>query len=514
MIWLSAWMNEVRKALVAAALHSLYVEVYMRSARSQCLALLCFLLVVTLILANGFAGVAGKIFAQEDEPDVFRAVEPVGHVLDEILDNYYEYPDLDRVVEGALIGMMNSLDKHSAYIPKKAFEDMKEDTEGEFEGIGVSIALNEHGFIEVVQPIAGSPAAKAGMLAGDIIVAIDGVSTRGIGLTKAAGLIKGRRGTKVLLEVLRRFEEEGQAPKRLEFEIKRGRIPIESVKGARVLDEGIGHLWLGDFKKKTAKEIEGKLKELTDEGMSSLILDLRWNPGGLLTAAKEVCDLFLPKNTLVTYTKERRTGDGSLTEDMRLYTDRSSGPVLPENLPMIILVNKQTASSSEIVTGALQYYERAIILGEKTWGKGSVQTIIPLRRPPGSALRLTTALYYTPAEVTINHEGIKPDVEVVMDQSDQGAVFRQMYEFFAGITRTTPLTGEDAENGEGTAEETVGDVQLERAIEILSEDPVFENLLVKYHKDPSETQVAAAEDADEEAAEEEAAAHEAASGLE
>ncbi|MCX5772192.1 MAG: S41 family peptidase, partial [Candidatus Hydrogenedentes bacterium] len=207
---------------------------------------------------------------------------------------------------------------------------------------------------------------------------------------------------------------------------------------------------------------------------------------------KEVSELFLPKNTLVTYTEGRKVGRSDMTQDMKFYTDRS--PILPDKFPVIILINKQTASSSEIVTGALQYWQHALVVGEETYGKGSVQTIIPLVRPEGSALRLTTALYYTPAGVTIDGEGIKPDVEVAMAEKQQLALLKQMFESMKDDIKKINAQNHGSVSGDKVEETTVEDLQLKRAGELLTEEPQFDRLLAKYHKDTSETQVAASPD--------------------
>ncbi len=462
----------------------------MRTTRYQFAALFCFLATVALIFTNGFAS---RIFAQSEHPDPFEKIEPIGVVLDEIMRNYVREPDLDKVVEGAIGGMMRSLDRHSSYLFPEMYKEMTEDTEGEFEGIGVTIEENvEHGFITVVQPLPGSPAHEAGVRPGDIIAGIDGQETAGMDINDVANLIKGPRGTIVHLTLLRRSDENGEELDTVEVDIKRGRIDVPSVTEYRVLDDGIGYLRLGDFKKNTAEEMVKCLEDMKEQGMRALVLDLRWNPGGLLTSAKEVSELFLPKNTLVTYTKGRETATGSFTENLKLYTERA--PMLPDNFPMVILTNKSTASSSEIVTGALQYWKRAIVIGENTFGKGSVQTIIELPQPENSALRLTTALYYTPAEVTIDGAGIKPDVEAPMSPKDQAKLIEQMHESL----RANPNELRNSQNhgtvtGNEAVEGTMEDVQLQRAVEILQEDSVFENLLKKYHKDIKETQVAAAD---------------------
>lgn len=436
----------------------------MRSTKSHFFTLFAFLVCTVLVLSNGFAN---RVFAAEDQADIYRSIAPIGDVLNEIMENYVEEPEIDEVVEGALVGMMNSLDRHSSYVSAEMLQNMREDHQGEFEGIGISIEQDDEQNIQVVQPIAGSPASREGVRAGDIIVEIEGESAHGMSLSEAAQRIRGPEGTTVELKLLRR-PDNGETAEVLDLEIERGKIPIESVKEARLVEDSIGYIYISDFKSGTAEELREAIGELKDEGMTALILDFRWNPGGLLSASKETTEIFLPQDTLVTYTEGRDSNGEASGNDLRLYTEES--PELPENFPVVILVNGQTASSSEIVTGALQYWARAIVVGEKTYGKGSVQTLIPLRRPENSALRLTTAHYYTPGDVTIDKEGIRPDVEVEMDVETQLGVQRQLHR--------------------DDVEEEAEDVQLQRAIEILQEDDVFDDLLERYHQDPSVTQVA------------------------
>jgi len=460
-----------------------------RTSKSEFIALLCFLVASTLILTNGFAT---RVRAQGDELDIYLKLEPIGVVLDTILTEYYKEPDIDKVVEGALQGMMVALDKHSSFISAEALKELTEDTEGEFDGIGVSIRKDDQDNIVVFQPLPDSPAARVGVRAFDLIRKIDGVSTAGMALPDAAKLIRGPRGTIVLLTIERGYDEEDGEREILEIEVKRGKISLESIKEARVLEGGVGYIRVSDFKKHTADELAKRIRELLDEGMTSLVLDLRWNSGGLLSASKEMCELFLPKNTLVTYTEGRKGKDGKPAQQMKLYTERS--PILPEGFPTIVLINEQTASSAEIVTGALQFWSKALILGQHTYGKGSVQTIIPLKSPENSALRLTTALYYTPAEVTIHNEGIKPDIEVPMDLKQQGKLWEQMYASLENNPDMVNRQNHGSVTGNEVTEDTVEDVQLKRAVETLAEDPLFENLIAKYHKDTSVTQVAASED--------------------
>lgn len=459
----------------------------MRNVRSQFMGLFLFLAAVVLVLSNGFVA---RISAQEDE-DLILKIEPIGVVLHEVLRNYVEEPDTDKLVEGALTGMMNSLDDHSSFVSARVYKELREETEGEFSGIGVQIKLDDDKNIVIFQPILGSPAAKAGLMAGDIIVKIDGETTQGMSIDAAKERIRGESGTVVTLTVFRAFEDSDKRPEFLDIPVTRGRIPMESVIESRVLDGSIGYIRVSDFKQTTAQEIARHLKDLQEKGMKSLVLDLRWNPGGLLSASQEVAQLFLKDKTLVTYTRGRKHPDGSVSEDMTLYT--KGKPVLPLDFPMVVLVNEHTASSSEIVTGALQFHKRALIVGMKTFGKGSVQTIIPLKSPPQSALRLTTALYYTPADVTINKHGILPDVEVPFPMEQWPAFFRQMRDSFESDPSKQHEQNHGTVTGNKLEEGMVEDVQLKRAVEILKEESVWDALINRYHKDVKITQVAAAD---------------------
>lgn len=457
----------------------------MRNSRSEFFTLAGFLVIGLLVLTNGFAG---RISAAPTGVDPFNEIEPIGVVLDEIMKNYVDEPDVDEVVEGALKGMMRALDDNSSYISPDMFREITEDTEGQFEGIGVSIKLDDDENIYVYQPIMDAPAAKAGVRANDYIVEIDGESTQGMTLEEAAKRIKGPRGTEVSIKVVRRNLDDNSM-ETLEFSIKRGRIPLESVSEWRLLEGGIGYIRVTEFRRNTASEIADFVAKLGDQGMKALIVDLRWNPGGLLDAAKDVSDLFLPPDKLVTYTKGRDDGLSRITDNIELFTDRE--PIVSPDMPMVVLTNGLTASSSEIVTGALQFWERALIVGDKTFGKGSVQTIIQLQRPMGAALRLTTAHYYTPARVCIDKQGIIPDVEVPVSWEEMMRLLDQMYRSYENDPDMRNKQNHGTVTGNELGEEGIEDAQLKRAVEILKEESVFEKLIAKYHRDTAETQLEA-----------------------
>lgn len=458
-----------------------------KSHKFEFFALGVFLVGVVLLLTNGFAARLGSPAG----PDVYQEIAPIGDVLAIIQDEYVRDTDIKKTVEGALIGIMSSLDRHSSFITADDLKAMQEDTKGEFEGIGVSIKLGDKEEITVFTPISGSPAQQAGLRPFDIILAIDDISTQGLSLADAADKIRGPRGTQVKLTIGRKIEGKDDLDIK-EFFVKRDKVPLESVKEARLLDGGIGYARVSDFKESTAPDLKLRLEEFLNQGMKAFVLDLRWNPGGLLSASKDVCQLFLPKGSLVVYTKGRNSNDaGTNPDDMKLYTERD--PVLPQGFPIIILVNDQTASSSEIVTGAMQFYQHALILGEKTFGKGSVQTIIPLQKPENTALRLTTALYYTPADVTIDHQGILPDIALDMAIEQERALAEQMYKSYEQDPTKMNAQNHGAVTGAAAAEGLVEDTQLAKAVEVLKQDSVWDNLIKQYHRDVHETQVAAEE---------------------
>jgi carboxyl-terminal processing protease len=343
--------------------------------------------------------------AKEKDPDgeLYEQIELFSNAMTIVRSDYIKEIEPKKLVYGALEGLLSSLDGYSQFMDPDSFKEMEIDTKGEFGGLGVEIGLRD-GILTIIAPIDGTPAAKAGLKAGDKVVKIEGELTRGIKLTEAVKKLRGKPGTKVALTVLR--EGEG---KLLDFTIVRAIIKIKSIKTAKIMTDGIGYIKLVEFQQKTPKELGTKLDKLKKDGMKALVLDLRNNPGGLLDVSYKVADKFLPKGKTVVLLK------GRLPEEEKEY--KSNGKKSFTDFPMVVLVNEGSASASEIVAGAIQDNKRGIILGQKTFGKGSVQTVIPLK--DGSAVRLTTAAYYTPSGRIIKDKGIIPDVEVKLKEAEK-----------------------------------------------------------------------------------------------
>ncbi len=316
-------------------------------------------------------------------------------VLERVRGAYIEEVDEKELLNAAIRGMLYELDPHSAYLTPDQFEDLQTTTTGEFGGLGLEVTM-EDGFVKVVTPIADSPAARAGILAGDLILKIDDTFVKGLSLEEAVEKMRGERGSKVSLSVLSEGEEQPRT-----VVLERDRIKVQSVR-QDTLEPGYGYIRISQFQNNTGMETGKALEKLQGEGtLKGLILDLRNNPGGVLDGAVQVADLFL-NSGLIVYTQGR---DEASRNDYRAHAgDRLQG------LPLVVLVNGGSASASEIVAGALQDQGRAVIVGNRTFGKGSVQTVLPISGD--SALKLTTARYYTPEGRSIQAEGIVPDIKV------------------------------------------------------------------------------------------------------
>ncbi|MCF6189042.1 MAG: S41 family peptidase [Cocleimonas sp.] len=313
--------------------------------------------------------------------------------------DYVEEVDDKKLITDAISGMLTGLDPHSAYLNKAAFADLREGTSGEYGGLGIEVGM-ENGFIKVIAPIDDTPAQKAGLKSGDLIIRLDDKSVKGMSMSDAVKTMRGKAGEPINLLVIR----EGES-KRLKFTIKRAVIVTNSVK-KRMLEAGYGYLRISSFQSKTtssAKEALEKLNAVNKGKLKGLVLDLRDNPGGVLNGAVGISDLFLSKGKIV-YTEGR-------VADALMQYDATPDDLL-DGAPLVVLVNQGSASASEIVAGALQDHKRALIIGRKTFGKGSVQTILPLDET--TAVKLTTARYFTPLGRSIQAKGIEPDI--VIDQ--------------------------------------------------------------------------------------------------
>ncbi|MED5433118.1 MAG: S41 family peptidase [Pseudomonadota bacterium] len=316
-------------------------------------------------------------------------------VMERIRGAYIEQIDDRELLESAIRGMLYELDPHSSYLTPDQFDDLQVTTTGEFGGLGIEVTM-EDGFVKVVTPVDDSPASKAGIQAGDLILKIDDTFVKGLSLGEAVELMRGEVGSEIELMVLSEGEEN---PRQLT--LKRDKIQMHSVK-SRLLEPGLGYVRISQFQNNTGSDTAKALKKLAAEGaLKGLIMDLRNNPGGVLGGAVEVADLFLDEG-LVVYTEGRQPG--SRSEFKAKPGDQLAG------VPLVVLVNGGSASASEIVAGALQDQHRAIVVGNRTFGKGSVQTVLPLSKD--RALKLTTARYYTPNGRSIQAEGIEPDISV------------------------------------------------------------------------------------------------------
>ncbi len=425
--------------------------------------------VVTAAIVTTVAGGVGSIAATRYEDlSLFTSV------LTLVRRNYVEPVEERRLVRGAVRGMLQELDPHSSFMDADAYKEMQVDTKGEFHGLGIEITKNQDGFIEVVSPIEGTPAQQAGIRARDQIVSICPTEppedweepcrgSKNLTLFEAVRLMRGPRGSKITIEVFRAGFERPKP-----FEITRDVVKIVSVSG-KMLEPGYAYVRIRAFQERTIRDLRNSLESLHDEAkrpFDGLVIDLRDNPGGLLDQAVKIADAWLSEG-LVVYTKGRVD---SQRQEFRAHSDDTE-PVYP----IAVLVNEGTASASEIVAGALQDQHRALVIGTKTFGKGSVQTVYPLEG--GSGLRLTTALYYTPGGRSIQEVGIQPDIVVThqLASADPSEAPRRLRErdLEGHFTQEEADPGAGPE-GEGSAEET--DVQLARAVEVLKSWTYFERL--------------------------------------
>jgi carboxyl-terminal processing protease len=415
--------------------------------------------------------------------ETYEELKTFSEVLTQVQKSYVDDTKVKDLVQGAIRGMLSTLDPHSAYMTPEMYKEMQVETKGEFGGVGIQIGVKENR-LAVIAPIEGTPAYRAGVKAGDFIIKVNDETTKDLTLTDAVQKMRGPKGSKVNLTIQR----EG-IPDPLQFTLVRDTIKIESVK-SKVLDT-IGYVRLTQFQESTGRDLSKVLKQFKEQNLQSTILDLRNNPGGLLTAAVEVSEQFLPGGKLVVYTKGRESKKDEWIAKGKDQMDDS---------PMIVLVNEGSASASEIVAGALQDYGRAVIVGTTSFGKGSVQTILPLG--DGSGLRLTTAKYYTPKGRSIQSTGITPDIVVkpqppsTVAKAGETKPGEKEGEPKPGKPAVVPGKDQPALNGKGQEEgalkngamppppsvEVSGepsleqDVQLQKAIEMLKTWKIFKEL--------------------------------------
>lgn len=447
------------------------------------------------IAATSLVGQAESRAESRNDAQRYEDLSLFASVLELVRNNYVEDVDEHALLMSAMRGILEDLDPHSAFMNPDAFDDMQVETKGEFQGLGIEISKQSGEFIEVVSPIDGTPAMRAGIEARDRITSICPTEkpeewnepcrgTMKMTLFEAVSLMRGRKGTSIGIYIIREGMSE---PRR--FEIKRDTVKVASVR-SELVEPDIGHLSIISFQERTGKDVRARLEDLEDENggpLEGLVLDLRNNPGGLLNQAVQVADQWL-RSGLIVYTQGR--------DETRRTQYNATSRVLADDYPIVVLVNEGSASASEIVAGALQDHHRAIVLGMPTFGKGSVQTVYPL--DGGAGLRLTTALYYTPSGRSIQEVGITPDLEVKQsDDPELGYPMRRRVRekdldghFTQEDAAALPEENRPAEklldleppsdgeaDGRPSAEaDLLQDVQLARAVEVLKSWTYFDHL--------------------------------------
>ena len=389
-------------------------------------------------------------------------------VLEFVKENYVETTDTDQLVSGAIKGVVEELDDFSSYLEPKDYKELKNDTKGEFGGLGIRLQKVD-GYITVMTPMPGTPAFKAGIMPQDRILFVDDKDVTDMKLDEAVSLMRGKAGSKVKL-TLSRKDENGEYQKIPDVILKRATI-VPEVVYHRMLPDQVGYVYLVDFSGHSTEEVKKALADLSKQGMKSLVLDLRFNPGGLLTGAVDIAKLFLPDGEMIVYTKGRKP---------EYYQEfKTEGTPLYPDIPMAVLVNQGSASASEIVSGALQDNHRAFVVGQRSFGKASVQQVLPLAG--GAGLRLTIARYYTPSGKLIQRNyrdktkadegGIFPDVEVIFAPEAESKVFMQYNDIIY-----TP--GQQAKQPEFKVKDPV----LDQAVEILTGKISLEEAKAKSEK--------------------------------
>ena len=422
-----------------------------------------------LILKNSIAIIifltSFSAYSTSKNKETYEYLDLFGQIFDKVRSEYVEEVTDQELIEKAIDGMLTGLDPHSGYMNEEVWEEMQMDTQGKFGGLGIEITMEE-GFVKVISPIEDSPAFEAGILAGDFIIQIDDTPVFGLTLNEAVELMRGEKGEPITITISR----EGTEP--FEVNIIRDIIKIQSVK--HEVYDNVGYLRITSFTEQTEDGLIKSINKIQNENkkIKGFVLDLRSNPGGLLTQAVKVTDIFLKRGEIV-------STRGRDTKDIRRY--RAKNKDLTNGKPIVVLINGGSASASEIVAGALQDHRRAIIVGTQSFGKGSVQTIIPFQRSKEgnvSGIRLTTARYYTPSGESIQGKGINPDIIV-----EQGEFESYEFERYSESDLKDSLDKEDDENTNNNTEDVdlsekeerlAKDYQLKRALDLLKGLSIFE----------------------------------------
>jgi len=415
---------------------------------------------IALAFVAGQAVTSGAKRAPADtNEELYKELELFEHALSIVRSDYVEEPEAKQLIYGALKGMLATLDPYSQFMDPDSYSELKVETEGEFGGLGIEITIKDD-LLTIIAPIDDTPAFHAGLLPGDRIVKIDGQLTRGITLMEAVKKLRGKPNTKVGLTVL----HEGDS-KLIDVSLERAIIKIQSIREASLVEAQIAYVRVSDFRENTTKDLEAALATLQGQALDGLILDLRNNPGGLLDVAVSVSELFLKRHQTIVTTK------GRLRNQNLEFASRIDGPA--NAVPLVVLINEGSASASEIVAGAVQDHHRGILLGTKSHGKGSVQTIFPLR--DGSALRLTTSKWFTPSGRPIHGEGITPDVDVPFERppaAGEKPKGPDAAELFDQI-ESTPQSPEEP-SGQAPSAKKRADNQLARAVDLLKGLKVYQ----------------------------------------